>query len=160
MRITETSLKKYFIELLEIPRIQQYAQDHQTARSKFVIKNTGDIVLPILSIVNTAGVRYAGVAHTCVSIDISRWILEDEVEAKAVVRHEVAHLLHNYSKTGGRTHGKEFHEALKIVSPKTWRKDIHWYPNPVIEKARTKVHPTSPELTIVKVGNRPYTSRA
>jgi hypothetical protein len=160
MKITEASLTKYFHELVEHPRIQQYAQDHQTARSKFVTKNNGNIILPILSVVNTAGVRYAGVAHTCVSIDVSRWILEDETEAKAVVRHEVAHLLHHYSKTGGRAHGKEFHATLKVVSPKTWRKDRHWYPNPVIEKARTKAHPTSPELTIVKVGNRPYTSRA
>ena len=158
MKVTETSLRKYFYALIERPRIQQYVQDHQGVFD-FIIKNDGNIVLPILSVVPTAGVRYAGVTHTCVSVDTSRWILEDEAEAKAVVRHEVAHLLHYYSKVGGKVHGKEFTEVLKVVSPTTWRKDRHWYPNPSIEKARIKVHPTSPELKIVKIGNRPHTSR-
>jgi len=160
MRITEASLRKYFLELIETPRIQKYAQDHQTTKSEFVLKLIDETILPRLRIVDTAGVRYAGIAHTDMAVDISRWILEDKAEARGTLRHEVAHLLHAYSKQGGSAHGTEFTKALKVVSPSTWRKDRHWHPNANIEKARTKVHPASPILRVVKIGNRPYTSRA
>ena len=158
MKITEAALRKYFYELIETPRIQQYTQNHKQLTS-FVLRINGKVVSPCLRIVDTAGVRYAGVAHSHVVIDISRWILEDKTEARATLRHEVAHLLHSYSKQGGGPHGKEFNNALKVVSPRTWRKDRHWYPNVNIEKARTKVHPASPKLKVITIGNRPYTSR-
>ena len=159
MKTTEAALRKYFNDLLETPRIEKYLQDHMQ-RTSFVMTIKGKIVCPSLRIVDTAGVRYAGIAHSDMAIDISRWILEDKAEARATLRHEVAHLLHSYSKQGGGTHGKEFNSALKVVSPSTWRKDRNWHPNANIEKARTTTHPTSPKLKIVKVGNRPYTSRA
>ena len=159
MKVTEASLRKYFKQLLETPRIQKYIQDHKQV-TRFVVLSKGEVICPRLRIVDTAGVRYAGIAHSDMAIDVSRWILEDKAEARAVVRHEVAHLLHSYSKQGGGSHGKEFHKTLKVVSPSTWRKDRNWHPNANIETARTKVHPTSPKLKVIKVGNRPYTSRA
>ena len=159
MKATETSLRKYFNELLETPRIQKYLQDHRQVTT-FVMKTRGEIICPRLRVVDTAGVRYAGVAHSDMSIDISRWILEDKAEARGTLRHEVAHLLHSYSKQGGGSHGREFNNALKVVSPSTWRRDKYWHPNANIEKARTMVHPASPKLRIVKIGNRPHTSRA
>ena len=159
MKTTEAALRKYFNELLETPRIQKYLQDHRQV-TKFVMKNKDGVICPRLRVVATAGVRYAGMAHSDMAIDISRWILEDKAEARGTLRHEVAHLLHSYSKQGGGTHGKEFNSALKVVSPSTWRKDKNWHPNPDIEKARTQVHPASPKLKVIKIGNRPYTSRA
>jgi len=159
VKTTEAALRKYFKDLLETPRINKYLQDHKQI-TKFVMKNRGEIICPRLRVVATAGVRYAGIAHSDMAVDISRWILEDKAEARGTLRHEVAHLLHSYSKVGGGVHGKEFHKVLKVVSPSTWRKDRNWHPNANIEKARTTTHPTSPKLKIVKVGNRPYTSRA
>jgi len=159
VRTTEASLRKYFNDLLETPRIEKYIQAH-VQRTSFVMRIKGKVVCPCLRIVATAGVRYAGIAHSDMAVDISRWILEDKAEARGTLRHEVAHLLHSYSKVGGGVHGKEFHKVLKVVSPSTWRKDRNWHPNANIEKARTTIHPTSPKLKIVKVGNRPYTSRA
>ena len=78
----------------------------------------------------------AGFAVGTSGIHIANWILKDESQAKAVVRHEVAHLLQHYEQEDCRPHGKEFTKALKIVSPKTWRKDRYWYDNPEIAKAR------------------------
>ena len=159
MKTTEAALRKYFNDLLETPRIEKYIQAH-VQRTSFVMRIKGKVVCPRLRVVDTAGVRYAGIAHSDMAVDISRWILEDKAEARGTLRHEVAHLLHSYSKVGGGVHGKEFHKVLKVVSPSTWRNDRNWHPNSNIEKARTTTHPTSPKLKIVKVGNRPYTSRA
>ena len=159
MKTTEKALQKYFQELLETPRIKKYLQDHKQP-VKFVMKVNGEVRCPRLRIIDTAGVRYAGLAHSDMAIDISRWILEDKAEARGTLRHEVAHLLHSYSKQGGGPHGREFNNALKVVSPSTWRRDKYWHPNANIEKARTKVHPASPKLKVITIGNRPYTSRA
>ena len=155
MRITEAAVRKYFRELLETPRIQEYAKQYGTISNFINIQ--GDVVVrPKLSVVKTVGAGYAGMAWGSVKIEISRWILEDKLETRGAVRHELAHLLHVYSRTGGGAHGKEFRNALKIVSPKTWRKDRHWYPNPAIENARTQIHPGPKKATIWR-GKKPYT---
>jgi len=73
VKTTEASLRKYFNELLETPRIQQYIQDHMQ-RTSFVMTIKGKVVCPSLRIVDTAGVRYAGIAHSDMAVDISRWI--------------------------------------------------------------------------------------
>jgi len=161
VKITEVALHKYFKELLQCPRIKDFIVEYAVDQhGVFILKsNTGDILLPSLRIIDTAGVKYAGVAHTDMAIDISRWILVDKAEAKATVRHELAHLLHSYSKVKGRSHGKEFHKILKVVSPMMWRRDRHWCPNPVIEKARIKVHPASSPMQTIKVGKRTYAKR-
>ena len=70
------------------------------------------------------------------SVHLAQWILADESEAKAVVRHEIAHLEQHYVNGDCPPHGKEFTSALKIVSPKTWRKDRHWHDNAQIAEAR------------------------
>ena len=99
---------------------------------------------------------YAGVAHTFVSMDIAKWILQDADEAKGVVRHELAHLIHSFSGTKGNVHGKEFRVVLKIISPRTWRRNRHWHPNPTIEKASLKVHPNSKQMSTIQIGGRYY----
>lgn len=165
--ITEQALRKYFRSLLEVPRIQDFLNEcrkkhaYKLTRSDFIVETSGgELILPKLRIVDSAGVRYAGLAHTDMSIDMSRWILVDGSQAKAVLRHELAHLLHYYSKLGDRPHGKTFRMILKVVSPRTWRQDTHWYPTPVIEKARMKIHPKSSPLRSVKIGKRFYSVRA
>jgi len=80
----------------------------------------------------------AGFTVGVTQVHIAQWILADESEAKGVVRHEVAHLVQHYQAGGkpSRPHGKEFTQALKLVSPKTWRRDRYWHDNPIILKAR------------------------
>lgn len=74
-------------------------------------------------------------------IEISSWILYDIKEAKATLRHELAHVIKEYLEFEGGIHGSGFTKALKIVSNRTWRRDRHWKNSLPIEKARVKVHP-------------------
>ena len=48
-----------------------------------------------------------------------------------------------HCKLPGTPHCQGYIQSLKNVSPKTWRKYTHWYPNLDIEEARLKIHPKS-----------------
>ena len=158
-RITETALRKYLVSLLETPRIKSFIQDNSISHCRTFLKYSqdGSLMYPLLTFRDTTyGPTFAGVSHTWICTEIARWILADATEAKGVMRHELAHLLHAYTNTGGMVHGKEYRAVLKVVSPITWRRDRHWHPNPVIEKARLLVHPTSKAMDTFKVGKRYY----
>ena len=161
-KINETTLRKYLVSLLETPRIKSFIEQIDNRRNRQFVKfsKEGTLEYPRMLFKDTiAQAIYAGMAHSSMSMDIAKWILQDADEAKGVVRHELAHLLHCYSGVGGNAHGKEFRSVLKIISPRTWRRDRHWHPNPEIEKARLKVHPKSKRMSTVKIGGRYYRSR-
>ena len=133
----EESVIAYFNSLLSNPRINTYINKCR--------KERGDarVFSPRLTIRPSIRADVAGITYSENFIQISSWILADTIEAKVVVRHELAHALHMYSKLGGRDHGKEYNSVLKIVSPRTWRGDKHWYPTPFVEEARRKYHKTN-----------------
>jgi len=168
-KINETTLRKYLVTLLETPRIKSFIEQIQERRGcrpngKYVSKwgfvrynPDGSLEYPrMLFREKIYDAIYAGVAHTFVSMEIAKWILQDADEARGVVRHELAHLLHSFAGTGGNSHGKEYRVVLKIIAPKTWRKDRHWHPNVAIEKARLKVHPNSKQMSTIQIGGRYY----
>ena len=142
----ETTVKEYFNLLLSTPRIAKYIVECK--------ENRGDSrpFNPRCSIIETAGSMYAGITYNANTVCISSWILVDDVQTKAVVRHELAHALHFYSKLGGNPHGKEFNSILRIVSPRKWRTDKHWVPNITIEKARGKVHKIQSRVLTNRIG--------
>lgn len=142
-RISKEALRDYYNEVLDKPRIKEYVKEASLLkRNKYTPKMLKDYT-PVMTYERVPGRRVlkkaAGVCHGCSRISIADWILVDKTEAKATVRHEIAHALQNY-KYGActRSHGKEFIEALKIVSPNNWRSDRHYRETPEIVKARTK----------------------
>jgi hypothetical protein len=88
--------------------------------------------------------KVAGYAVGTASVHIATWILRDSTQAKGVVRHEIAHLVQRYMYGDScRPHGKEFIQALKIVSPNNWRKDRHWHDSPEVAEVRKECEHTN-----------------
>ena len=133
--ISRESIRHDFQEVLHKPAVMDaIKKSHDGKKPKLMSDFT-----PLCTFADKiAGykVKVAGYALGTGSICLANWILRDSSQAKAVVRHEVAHLLQHYKYGESKPHGKEFTEALKVVSPKTWRKDRHWYDSPEVEKAR------------------------
>jgi len=146
MVITANALYKYFVKLL--------SKDTIVA----LIKATKRIVpfSPMFKVKTTCGMNYGGLAYKYNSLEISSWVLQDAKEAKGVVRHEVAHLLHDYIDTGGTAHGKEYIGVLKTVSPNTWRRDRHFRITPAIHQARKLIHPSKHKVNVASY-RIPYT---
>ena len=138
MVITANALYKYFVKLLSKDSIVS------------LLKTTKRLVpfAPMFKIKTTCGINYGGLAYNYKSLEISSWVLKDAKEAKGVVRHEVAHLLHDYINTGGTAHGKEYISVLKTVSPNTWRRDRHFRITPAIDKARQLIHPSKYKINV------------
>jgi hypothetical protein len=135
--ISRTAIKKYFTETLHKESVRNTLEGakHKHFNSPKMLQD----YTPRLQIDNSLKgfpIKVAGFTSGCTEVHIAQWILVCDSEAKAVVRHEVAHLVQHYTHEGCKPHGKEFTEALKIVSPKTWRKDKHWHDSPEVEKAR------------------------
>tara|TARA_R110002020_G_scaffold211769_1_gene418018 strand:+ start:1750 stop:2292 length:543 start_codon:yes stop_codon:yes gene_type:complete len=133
--------ERYFNELMMSPRVIQFL-DNLGFKQLFIKRdNQGNVISPKLEVVNkTSGALVAGEAYGSHKICLAKWILADDQQTKAVIRHELAHLLHKFSGMGGNSHGQEYNSILKMISPNRWRKDRHWYPTVSIEKARSKVH--------------------
>ena len=74
-------------------------------------------------------------------IELSSWVLYDILEAKRVIRHEVAHVIKSFCKFDGGVHGRGYYKVLRIVSGKVWKRDRRWKNSVSIEKARSKIHP-------------------
>ncbi len=84
--------------------------------------------------------RTAGRAHGRYLITIQKWMLVDKEEAKATIRHELAHNIVNWLELPKViAHGKEFHQILKKIAPRTWKQDLHWHYSEAITEARSKV---------------------
>tara|TARA_Y100001951_G_scaffold28999_1_gene22715 strand:+ start:632 stop:1084 length:453 start_codon:yes stop_codon:yes gene_type:complete len=135
--ISREALRKYYLEVLGRPAVTEVIQKaHSSNRDKPKLMEDYIPACQFDDKITGFNAKVAGFAVGTSGIHIANWILKDESEAKAVVRHEVAHLVQHYEHGQCRPHGKEFTKALKIVSPNTWRKDRHWHDNPEIAKAR------------------------
>ena len=131
MSISPQALFTYLKSLLQKEKIKDTILKARTnAPFRFVFK-----------VVPSCGLRFGGLAFSYRLIQVSSWILKDASVAKGVVRHELAHVLHDYADTGGTAHGKEFIQMLKLVSPNRWRADRYWQMKPTIIKARNLMHP-------------------
>ena len=141
-RISKEALRKYFTSVLDKDQVKQYVKEASLLKqNKYKPEMLADY-RPKMAYARIPGKgvlkKAAGVCKGCNDIRIADWILVDSTEAKATVRHEIAHALQHYKYgMNVRSHGKEFIEALKIVSPNGWRKDRHYQETPEIVKART-----------------------
>ena len=134
--MNQETITNYLQQLLLYPKISEYINQIKETRNDCIKFD------PKMFVIKSAGATSAGASYGYAYSLISSWILVDPDNACLVIRHELAHLIHAYSGVGGRPHGKEYNAVLKIVSGEGWRKDKHWIPNPVIEKARSECHKT------------------
>ena len=92
-------------------------------------------------IVNQAKLKscVGGMAIGSYKILIPQWMLCDKEQAQSTIRHELAHNIVNHlGLPKVISHGKEFHQILKQIAPRTWRNDLHWYASEAITEARIK----------------------
>ena len=132
----QSTLEKYLAKVLTTDRVKDFLQQY----------NRPDIELPYIMVVPTSGSLIAWQTIGDKLIRLSSWLLVDEEETLSVIRHESSHVLKVHGKLQGGSHGSGFTKALKIISPRTWRKDKHWYPNPEIEDARLRIHTRSKSI--------------
>ena len=142
--ISREALRKYYVDVLNKPAVMVAIQKSHI-RNKDKPKLMDDFIPTCQFHDKITGFneRVAGYSIGTSAIHIASWILRDGSQAKAVVRHEVAHLVQHYTYTDCKPHGKEFTEVLKIVSPITWRKDRHWQDNPEVAEARKECERSS-----------------
>lgn len=125
MKVTEKSLRNYLIYL-------QKKHLNSFPTISLSILSRGDVGYSIIK----GG--YALVDKK--RIEVQKWMLVDKRQAYMVVRHEIAHFLHAWTgQEVTKSHGKEFKKALKIISPKRWKTDLHWKETPEIFAAMTKL---------------------
>jgi len=80
-----------------------------------------------------------GMAYGSHMIVLPKWMLSDKEQSKSTIRHELAHNIIKWLKIRvAISHGKEFHQILKQIAPRTWRNDLHWTTTPAITQARQK----------------------
>jgi len=83
--------------------------------------------------------RAGGKAIGSSFIELPKWMLADKAEAKATIRHEITHNIVNWlGLPKVISHGKEFHQILKQIAPRTWQNDLRWYASEAITEARIK----------------------
>ena len=136
--IRERTARKYLLKLLREDRIINFINDNSD--------NGITGFFPFITIVDcvnsTSSNRWqcSGTAHSRHPeeplIEIARWICVDKKEAFATIRHELAHCIQDYCCLPGSAHGRGFTQALKIVSPRLYRRDRHWSNSIEIEAAR------------------------
>lgn len=127
------SLNTYIKTLAESPRVRGFITQYGNQQFK----------CPPVVVVPSCGSLVAALTYGKNLIEVSSWILVNDFETYRVLRHEFAHVIKAHCEIPGTPHGKEYIQSLKNVSPDTWRKDRHWYPNLDIEEARLKMHPKS-----------------
>ena len=137
MRVREKTLQNYLGTLLKNDRVREFITDQVPS------KRIGNFH-PALSVVNQVSRKnasqYAGMALGSRTIQISQWICVDKDQSFSTVRHELAHCIQNWCNLPGSHHGSGFTVALKLVSPRTWRKDRHWKRTPSVENARQEIN--------------------
>jgi|TARA_R110002110_G_scaffold59812_1_gene168999 hypothetical protein len=133
----EVTLNRYVHKLIAKEKVRDFVGD----------SSDRELVPPTVMIVPSCGPLIAGQTFGKRLIQISSWILVDgDDTVEAVLRHEVAHAVKVHCKLTGDAHGAEFTRSLKHVAPRTWRRDKYWWPTPVIEEARLKIHTKSKSI--------------
>ena len=127
------TLQKYIDKIYLSNKVQTFMKDYSTSKLK-----------PAIYISDTCGSDTAGLTWctpSSIDIEVSSWILIDKKATQGVIRHELAHAIAYICKLEGGYHGKGFNQALKLTSPKLFRKDRHWYDTPDVYAERKKFHP-------------------
>ena len=131
------ALDKYLELVLEFPKIKELVLSHAHPLYR--------LTRPQLVVSKTCGSGIAGQTwyynNKDSVIELSSWVLYDILEAKRVIRHEVAHVIKSFCKFDGGVHGRGYYKVLRIVSGKVWKRDRRWKNSVSIEKARSKIHP-------------------
>ena len=135
-KVRQSTIEKYLTKVLTTDRVKEFLKQN----------NRPDMKIPHIIVVPTCGSLVAGQTIGDKLIKLSSWLLVDEEETLSVIRHESSHALKVHSMLTGGSHGAGFTQALKTVSPRTWRKDKYWYPNPEIEDARLRIHKRSKHI--------------
>lgn len=133
--MTLSEINSYVQHVLTKPKVQGYLDNKQYT-----------LFMPKVSIVNSCGPLYAAMTYGHGLIEVSSWLLVDKDETLRTLRHECAHVLKNKCSMPGSAHGRGFTQALKMISPRLWRRDKFWHPNDKIEDARLLMHPKSKTL--------------
>lgn len=131
-----SALQRYVEELQYSQRVRRYLQRHPPLWEG--MPSTPLQVVVWANPKDTLGI-VGGEANLLFNrITLPQWMLADEEEAKATIRHEFAHFLtfwtHGYQK--GSRHGDKFYSCLRAVSGPTWKRDRRWLPSPAIRQAR------------------------
>jgi predicted SprT family Zn-dependent metalloprotease len=87
----------------------------------------------------TAGQVWCNPAY--IDIELSAWILIDQKQTQGIIRHELAHAIVYLCNLKGSHHGRGFTQALKLTSPRLFRRDRHWRDTPAVYTERKKYHP-------------------
>ena len=140
MAMSPKTIFKYFEELINTDRVQAllYSDEVDEFPPK---RKRGFKFAPSIGVVTSSGYNAGGMSYGLHYCEISSWALSDGEVARGILRHELAHCIHDYLGWGGNPHGKEFNYILKVVSPKKAKKDKHFALTPNIIKAWKMVHP-------------------
>ena len=132
-------LQKYVDKIYRHSRVQDYLYSNCQG---LTLALDGDS--PTVWVSDTCGVRTAGQIwcnYDRMDIELSSWILVDEKQTQGVLRHELAHAIVFLCEFGGSSHGREFTQALKLTSPRLFRRDRYWHDTPAVYTERKKYHP-------------------
>ena len=135
--IASIKLQKYADKIYRHPRVQDYIWASSTLTLALGDDN------PTVYVSNTCGVKTAGQIWCDadrIDIELSSWILVYEKLTQSVIRHELAHALVFLCELGGG-HGREFTQALKLTSPRLFKRDRYWHDTLAIYTERKKHHP-------------------
>ena len=131
-------LQKYADKMYRHPRVQDYIWAGSTLTLALGDAN------PTVYVSDTCGVETAGQIWCDadqIDIELSSWILVDEKLTQSVIRHELAHALVFLCELEGSSHGRGFTQALKLISPRLFRRDRHWHDTLAVYTERKKHHP-------------------
>ena len=102
---------------------------------------TGTFEIPVFRVVESCEINVGGRAYGDKLIEISSWMLHDYDEAGGVLRHELAHIIvERHGLREPDSHGENFINARKAISPLTWERDRSWHGTPAINRARSLIH--------------------
>tara|TARA_Y100000310_G_scaffold114205_1_gene112719 strand:+ start:13759 stop:14199 length:441 start_codon:yes stop_codon:yes gene_type:complete len=129
-------------------KLQKYSDSifFKDAVYNFVFNNNKTIIKdsPSIYISETCGSAIAGQVWCnaqYIDIELSAWILVDTKQTQGVIRHELAHAIVFMCKLKGSQHGRGFTQALKLTSPRLFRRDRHWRDTSAVYMERKKYHP-------------------
>ena len=135
MATTIKTMQRYADEVMGYSRVQEYVgsaavNHYRTARTQPRV-----VLMP-----EKHWKASYGADHCAGVIRVQPWLLADVHEARALMRHELAHFL-NYIRGDARKkpHGKEFKAALKVIDPQRHKTALHWYFTPKVEAAMEKL---------------------